>query len=153
MRSIDQSERTKLDQHKLLQLIVPCSFIISFAALEALLRVKDKSFYEAWFVQNPEGNFSVFVNMHIFIFFGHILYPVVLALYASFTIKKHGTPRLFQMVWGLLALAAMILHLLEWRISSIFYYLILLSYSVLIVNIVRLNRREELYRAQQDETQ
>ncbi len=143
--TLTSKDKNQLDQEKLLSLLIPSAVLILLYALEVLMMVKDAGLFAEWQAAYPDLDFSTYLNAHIFYFLAKILYPVVLCLYTALTIKRYGTPRYFRMVWLLLGIAALVKQAIEANFSSLFYYLSLLCYLVLLWQLARIPQREEKY--------
>lgn len=107
--------------------------------------VKDAGLFAQWQAAYPDLDFSTYLNVHIFYFLAKILYPVALCLYTALTIKRYGTPSYFRLVWLLLGMAALLKQALEANYSSLFYYLSILCYLVILWQLARLSHREDKY--------
>ncbi|MDY5837067.1 MAG: hypothetical protein SPK23_08175 [Eubacteriales bacterium] len=138
-------EKCQLDQEKLLSLLIPAALLILLYAVEVLMLAKDSDLYAQWHALYPDLDFASYLNVHIFYFLAKILYPVALCLYTALTIKRYGTPKYFRSVWLLLGLAALFKQALEAKFSSLFYYLTLLCYLVLLWQLARISQREDKY--------
>ena len=143
--SLTSKEKSQLDQEKLLSLLIPSAILILLYALEVLMLVKDSGLFAEWQAAYPDLDFSTYVNAHIFYFLAKILYPVALCLYTALTIKRYGTPSYFRLVWLFLGIAALVKQALEANFSSLFYYLALLLYLVILWQLARIPQREEKY--------
>lgn len=135
----ETNPKQRLDDKKLMRLLVPSAVLILLLVFEALLTVKDTEMFERWHAQT-QGAFHDFVTMNVLLFLFAVLYPAALSLYSLFAIRLYGTPPVYRYVWSFLGIAALAGRLLEWRLQSVFYYLSIAAYVMIIYRVATLDK-------------
>jgi len=134
---------------KKLYLIMAASFlIILFSSLEVFMRVKDALLFENWVETAmssgdlPAGYTPVFddyVVAELFRYFFRIAIPMGFAVFSYFTYVKLRLSGIFIFVWTVLLLGGLAYTVFELNFGSIFYYLIVAAYLLLIGAVLSLS--------------
>lgn len=112
--------------------------IIMFASIEALMLAKSKNIYDAYLIANPNFTSQDFINFVLIGFINNIFEPIILSLYSFFTYKKYKFNRIHKFVFCAVILIKMINIASKFAISSIFYFILLLLYALLLITIAYL---------------
>ena len=132
MTKIEKSNKDKF----ILKVLIISALIILVACLEATMTAKSRGVFEAFLKVNPSGTYYDFVNIVLINFFMTIVEPLLISLYTYFLSKKYGVNRIYKLVFTAILLVRFINLLLKFNLSSIFYYIILVLYLVLIITIL-----------------
>lgn len=128
-------------------LLLITGILILLHSVEVLMRVKDVDVYENWQKAvlasgvYPEGitpSFSDYVGTELFRYFFRIAIPMAFGLYTFLTAKKLGVSALYLFVWTVTLFGGMAYTFFELNFSSLFYYLIIAGYLVLIITLLSL---------------
>ncbi len=122
--------------------------IIAFSSIEVLMRVKDGNLFEAWQqAVISSGDYDTgftpgmdeYVGVEMFKYIFKIIIPMGFGLLTFLTYKKLRLNRLFVFIWSVLLLGGLAYTFFELNFASIFYYLIIAGYLVLIVTVLSLS--------------
>ncbi len=139
---------TKFPEKKMYVILIAVAFIIALSSIEVLMRVKDSSLFEAW--KNGlinSGNFEEgfvpglddYVGVEMFRYVFKIIIPMGLGLLTFLTYKKLRLNQIFIFIWSVLLLGGMAYTFFELNFASIFYYLIIGGYLILIATVLSLS--------------
>lgn len=133
----------KLNKKDFYRIMILCGSFILIASLEVLAKAKDLDYFqfvnESLMTQgNPVMSYEDFVTSMLAAYIGKIILPVGLALTTWIAFIKTGFNRVFIFSWTLFTLAAMAFHLLSLELTSIFYYMYILLYIILLIYLIRL---------------
>lgn len=133
----------KLTKKDFYRIMILCGSFITIASLEVLAKAKDLDYFN--FVNESlvdRGNLALtyedFVTSMLAAYVGKIILPVGLALTTWIAFIKTGFNRVYIFSWTLFSLAAIAFQLLSLEFTSMFYYIYLLLYVLLIVQLIRL---------------
>ena len=133
---------TKLPSKSLYRMLTACVVIVISLSLQTMIQVKDVALYRIW-AQNigiSNESFSAYVTVHLIQFFIKMIVPVMFSVYAYFAYTHIRINYLFVFIWSVLLIGGFLFVLTEMNFSSVFYYLSLLGYAVLIFNVLSLGR-------------
>lgn len=119
--------------------LIICGLLITVYALETLMIAKDADLFlqaKQWGLVDDEEGWMV---VHLARFWLHILLPLILSLHTYFFYSR-TSPGMFRGVYTVLTAAAAIQRLVEWQTASVFYWLTLVLYALLIYAIQRLRK-------------
>lgn len=133
----------KLKKKDFYRIIILCGSFIMIASLEVLAKAKDLDYFtfvnESLLAQgNPGLTYEDFVTSMLASYIGKIILPVGLALTTWIAFIKIGFNRIFIFSWTLFTLAAAAFHLLSLELTSIFYYIYILLYIIMLIHLIRL---------------
>lgn len=133
----------KLTKKDFYRIMILCGSFILIASLEVLAKAKDLDYFQ--FVNESlmtQGNSALsyedFVTSMLASYIGKIILPVGLALTTWIAFIKTGFNRVFIFSWTLFTLAAMAFHLLSLELTSVFYYMYIFLYIILLTFLIRL---------------
>lgn len=134
---------TKLPTNKFYLILFSCALIIFITSLETMFRVKDVMLYNHWVETNQLiGDKAQLLNDYISInlsnFFSKIIIPVLFAIYTYYAYMKIRINQLYVFIWTVLNLGGLAYTLIELRFDSIFYYINILGYVVLLLTLISL---------------
>ncbi|NBG86882.1 hypothetical protein [Isachenkonia alkalipeptolytica] len=130
-----------LTSKKLYILLITISFLIMALSLEVLMEVKDGSRFYQWFeeIQQSEGQvvskeeaFDTYVSGQILLYMLNLVIPLGFALHSFFAFKKERINSLFIYLWMIMLMGGMAFTLISWNVHSLFYYIRIMAYLVLI---------------------
>jgi len=134
---------------KQLNIILIASVAIIFSSsLEVLIRVKDSGLFEVWkenallagyFTQNMPPTFDDYVVGEMFRYMFRIIIPIGFSLFSYYTYRKLRLNRLFIFVWSVLILGGIAYTFFELNFNSIFYYIVLIGFVVMLITVLSLN--------------
>nr|WP_300005603.1 hypothetical protein [Tissierella sp.] len=138
----------KLPKKNLYIIASVCFLLVLFISLETTIRVKDIQLFEDFLVENKdlvdEGMtqdtaYSNYLILNLSKFFFKIVAPIFLSIHIYFTYKYLRMSPLFIFMWIITLLGSLSYIVLEGEFYSVFYYMDIFLYIVLIINILSLN--------------
>lgn len=134
---------TKFPAKLLYAILITCGILILAASVEVIAKVKDLDYFAfvndslkaAGQVPLSYTDFTVSLMLN---YFSVIILPVGIALNSYLAHAKFGLSKTFIWIWLLFTAAALALHVIRFEITSIFYYLYVLLYVLLIIWLLRL---------------
>lgn len=129
-------------------ILIASAAIIFSSSLEVLIRVKDSGLFEVWkenallagyFTQNTPPTFDDYVVGEMFRYMFRIIIPIGFSLFSYYTYRKLRLNRLFIFVWSVLLLGGMAYTFFELNFNSIFYYIVLIGFVVMLITVLSLN--------------
>ena len=137
------SNNTKLPTSKFYILILSCSLIILSASLEVMFRVKDVTLFNQWIEQNKfVGDeallLSQYISLNLTVFFSKIIIPVMFGVYTYFAYIKLRINQLYVFMWTVLNLGGLAYTAIEMNLNSVFYYVSIIGYAVMLITILSL---------------
>lgn len=144
------NDRRALDRRGFYIIAVLCSFLILFSSLEAVLKVKDSQLFIEWHKDMypneavNEDNFSIYLAGNVAEYTLKTAFPASIAITAYFSIGKSKVFGAMSFIWLVLSGGGFAFHLLQRDFDSIFYYIGIILYTILIVkaSVVALNRTD-----------
>ena len=132
----------KLSRRDFYWIIILCGILISLASLEVLAKAKDLDYFN--FINSslqaagePVLTFEDFVISMLSSYVAKAIVPVGLALTTWVAFTKTGFNMTYIFSWSVFILAALAFQILSLELSSIFYYLFILLYLLLFVQLIR----------------
>lgn len=134
---------TKLPTKKLYLILLSCALIIFITSLETMLKVKDSTLFDNWLSSNQlVGDKALFLNdyisVNLSIFFSKILIPVIFAIYTYYAYIKIRINQLYVFIWTVLNLGGLAYTVIELRLDSMFYYINILGYIIMLLTLLSL---------------
>lgn len=134
---------TKLPTKKLYLILLSCALIIFITSLETMLRVKDSTLFDNWLSSNQlVGDKAQFLNdyisINLSIFFSKIMIPVIFAIYTYYAYIKIRINQLYVFIWTVLNLGGLAYTVIELRLDSMFYYINILGYIIMLLTLLSL---------------
>lgn len=105
--------------------------LVAVYSTEAFLLVKDASLLEQAVQAGLADSFDNYLSVHLMQYVFHILLPLLFAV-SVFFIPVSQWNRIFRGLFSFLLFAAAFMRLVEWQTGSVFYYLSLILYLLLI---------------------
>ncbi|WP_353893933.1 hypothetical protein PRVXH_000704 [Proteinivorax hydrogeniformans] len=138
---------TNLPKKHLYYILISCSIIIVATSMETLMTVKDIDLFNQWLENHKAAEgaeisvdeaFNVFISVNLIYFLFKLVIPISISLHSYFAYIKLKINGLFVFIWTVLVLGSMAYTLFEWSINSIFYYINLTGYFILVVTLLSL---------------
>lgn len=138
----------KMPKNKFYIILILTSIIILSMSLESMFRVKDLSIFEKWISENEilivsdedfSQAFSSYLTLVLSSMFIKIITPASLSIYSYYAYSRIRINKLFIFIWTLLLLGGLGYELLSANLGSIFFYINIIAYIFLIINIISLN--------------
>lgn len=138
---------TKFPKRQLYIILIAVAFVIFISSIDVLMRVKDQTLFELWksAVVNsgayPEGfnpTFDDYAGAEMFRYLFKIAIPMGFGLLTYITYQKLRLNRLFIFIWTVLLAGGMAYTFFELNFGSVFYYLVIAGYLVLIITVLSL---------------
>ncbi|MFO7612170.1 MAG: hypothetical protein R6W99_06790 [Clostridia bacterium] len=134
-------ENVRLPKKQFYIISVCLGLVILFLSIEVMMKVKDKLLFEEWFLRasaegldaSYEDAFGLYVSLNLGGFFLKTAIPMAMGVYTYFAYVKIRINRLFVFIWTVLLIGAAALVAIEMNFASIFYYIELALYAVLII--------------------
>lgn len=139
----------KLPKKNLYIIATICLLLVLFISIETIIRVKDIQLFEDFLVENKnmisqgmsqEDLYSYYLLLNLSKFFFKIIGPVFLSIHLYFTYKHLRMSSLFVYMWIITLLGSLSYIVLEREFYSLFYYIDIILYIVLIISILSLRR-------------
>lgn len=139
------NSNTKLPQNKFYLILTLCAIIIFLNSIEVMMNVKDIELYDQWVSEIEESSdfdnedyYDSYVTSNLNYFFIKIIMPMALGIYSYFAFKYTRINKIYVYVWTILLLASFVFALLELEFDSMFYYINMFSYIILIGTLLSL---------------
>ena len=138
---------------KLYILLITISVLILALSLEVLMQVKDETLFIRWIediqaqenITVSEGEaFDTYVSGHILLYTLNLVIPLGFALHTFFAYKKGKINSLFIYLWMIMLMGGLIFTLISWNYQSLFYYIRIIAYIVLLGTTLSLSREVEI---------
>lgn len=140
---------SKLPDKLLYLVLIPCAIIIFSSSIETLMKVKDISLYQDWLEtlnssskvhMTYDQSFDAYLTTNLIFFFFKIIIPVALSINTYLIYTRFRINKLFIFVWIVLVLGGLSYTLVEQSFYSIFYYINIIGYLVLVIAILAMNK-------------
>ncbi|GAB6109641.1 hypothetical protein [Fusibacter bizertensis] len=134
---------TKLPTNKLYLILFSCALIIFITSLETMFRVKDVMLYNHWVEANQligdkAQLLNDYISINLSVFFSKIIIPVLFAIYTYYAYIKIRINHLYVFIWTVLNLGGLAYTVVELRLDSVFYYINILGYVMLLLTLLSL---------------
>ena len=105
------------------------------------MEVKDSTLFHQWFEEiqrqenldvSKEEAFDTYVSGHILLYMLNLVIPLGFALHTYFAFKKQRINSLFIYLWMIMLMGGLAFTLISWNVDSLFYYIRIAAYLVLI---------------------
>lgn len=123
---------------RLKKILFMCSLVIFLFSVELMLNVKSAEMYDAFNRLNPGKSLSDFFLSNVILYFFSIFDLVIMAVYSVLAIKRFGVTKLMKAVFTALLTANLVHLIFRFNYISIFYYIIIVTYVVFIVLVLRM---------------
>lgn len=140
---------SKLPNKLLYLVLIPCAIIIFSSSIETMMKVKDISLYQNWLVtlnnsdsvkMTYDRSFDAYLTANLIFFLFKIIIPVALSMNTYLIYTRFRVNKLFIFVWIVLVFGGLLYTLVEQSFYSIFYYINIIGYSVLVIAILAMNK-------------
>lgn len=133
-----------------MKILLVSSLIILISSLEAFIMAKDRTLFDI-FLKNNEavGNFSDYINLVLLNYIFSIAIPLIISLYTYFTLNKYGlnfSTRgffFYRLFFGGMVLIQIVNMVLKFSVTSVFYYINIILYIILLILVSRKPKRDE----------
>lgn len=136
-------------------ILISVAFIIFMGSIDVLMRGKDLQLFEQWrdavtaSGMYPEGfvpTFDDYVGQEMFRYLFKIAIPMGFGLLTYVTYRKLRLNRIFIFIWTVLLTGGLAYTFFELNFGSVFYYLVMAGYLVLIITVLSLMKEMEINR-------
>jgi len=140
---------SKLPNKLLYLVLIPCAIIIFSSSIETMMKVKDINLYQNWLVtlnnsdsvnMTYDRSFDAYLTANLIFFLFKIIIPVALSMNTYLIYTRFRVNKLFIFVWIVLVFGGLLYTLVEQSFYSIFYYINIIGYSVLVIAILAMNK-------------
>lgn len=140
---------TKLPKKHLYFILLFSSIIIMSESLTVMIKVKDINLFKDYLINLGftlesdtlyQEYFSSYVAQNLSYFFFSIIIPVFLSIHSYFAFISIRISKLFIFIWTVLILGALTYTVIKFNLQSVFYYLNIFCYILLILTILNLNK-------------
>jgi len=143
---------TPMPLNKLYVLLIACALVIATASLEVMFRVKDLSLFNQWLADNKiSGNSTLYLSQYISVclsaFITKIIIPVTFGIYTYFAYIKIRINQLYVFMWSVLNLGGLAYTIVEWQLGSIFFYITIFGYAVMLLTLLSLIDQIQEYKS------
>lgn len=147
----------KFPKKQLYVILLAAALVIFASSLDVLMRVKDAALFEAWkesvlsfgsfTAENPPTLYD-YVGAELFKYLFKIAIPVGFALLTFLTYQKLTLTKLYIFIWTVLLVGGMAYTFFDLNFYSVFFYLIMIGYLILIMTVLslleELNKKKKL---------
>lgn len=123
-------------------ILISLSFIILVMSLEVMMRVKDVALFDLWYTNQVElsrqAAFSVYVTGLLSVYFQSVIAPIVFGIHTYFAYVKIRVNKLFVFMWTVLLGGGLAMVIVNIQFDSIFYYIKVILYMILIGTVLSL---------------
>jgi hypothetical protein len=143
-------EKRKAKDKWFMKILLVSGLIVLISSLEAFMMAKDRTLFEI-FLENNEavGSFSDYLNLVLLNYIFSIAIPLIITIYTYLTLDKYGlnfSTRSFlfyRIFFGGMILIQIVNMVLRFSLTSIFYYLNIVLYLILLILVVRKPKKDE----------
>jgi len=132
--------KNRENQEFLMKILIVSALIILFSSLEAMFFAKDINFFNNFKYANGISSYDQYLNYILFNLFLSTINPIIISIYTFFTINKIGVNNIYRMFFGFSTFLSLINVVLQFRIKSIFYYLVIILHIILFYFIITKER-------------
>lgn len=133
-----------------MKILIVSSLIILISSLESFMMAKDRGLYEI-FLSNNEAvtNFSDYINLILINYIFSIAIPLIITIYTYFTLDKYGLNfstrnfLFYRIFFGGMVLIQLVNMVLQFSLTSIFYYINIVLYIILLVLVIKKPIKDE----------
>lgn len=143
-------EKRKAKDKWFMKILLVSSFIILISSLEAFMMAKDRTLFEIFLRNNDAVNtFSDYLNLVLINYIFSIGIPLIITIYTYLTLDKYGVNfstrsfLFYRIFFGGMILIQIVNMVLKFSLTSIFYYINIILYLVLLILVVRKPKRDE----------
>lgn len=136
---------TQLPQKHTYIILITVSVLILSLSLDTLMRVKDLALYDLWYKDMAkeigysfEDAFSIYVTANISAYFFNVVIPMAFGIHTYLAYRKIRINSLFVFIWVVLLIGGALYVVTTFALGSIFYYINIVGYVVLIITILSL---------------
>ena len=139
---------TKLPKKQLYSILIISSIIILSETISVMIKVKDISLFKEYLINLGytleissiyNEQFNSYVAMNLSYFFFNIIIPVTISIHSYISFISIRISKLFVFIWTVLILGALAYTIIRLNLQSLFYYISILSYILLLLTILSLN--------------
>lgn len=143
---VNKELETKLPKKQANMLLITTVLLMLSITLDTLMRAKDMAIFDLWFSQllnegiqaTREEAFSLYVTSTLSRYFFFILVPMAFGIHTFFAYMKFRINKLFIFIWTVLMAGGLAYTVFEKAFTSIFYYINIGLYIVVILTILTL---------------
>lgn len=125
------------------RLLIISLLIIILSSLEALINAKSLEAFKIYQEVFPEHNIQDYLSFIVLNYIFNIFEPIVLSLFLYFTRNRLKPNKLYGIVFGGMIGIKLLNKFLTFNIGSIFYYILLALYILLLISTVRYSTKRE----------
>ena len=125
------------NQKYLTKVLITSVLIIIIASIEAILKGKSREIF-ALFEKNTGGNFEDYIGFVTLNYLLDIVEPVIISLFFVMATKKLKITRLMKFIMAGLVLAKIVMKGSKLELTSLFFYLLVVLYIVLLFEILKM---------------
>lgn len=143
-------EKKKAKDKWFMKILVISALIVLISSLEAFMMAKDRTLFEI-FLNNNETvtSFSDYINLVLLNYIFSIAIPIIITIYTYLTLDKYGlnfSTRSFlfyRIFFGGMVLIQLVNMVFKFSVTSIFYYINIVLYIILLILVVRKPKKDE----------
>jgi len=137
----------KFPKKQLYIILAAAALVIFASSLDVLMRVKDASIFEAWkesaiafgtFTSENPPTLNDYVGVELFRYLFKIAIPVGFELLTFLTYQKLTLTKIYIFIWSVLLVGGLAYTFFELNFYSVFYYLVIAGYLILILTVLSL---------------
>lgn len=128
------------NQAFLMRILIISALIILLSSLEAMIFAKDVNNFNAFSKANGGISYDGYLNFILFNLFLTTINPVIISLYTFFTIDKIKINNIYKIFFGFSTFLSLMNVILQLRLRSVFYYLVIILHLILFYFIIREER-------------
>lgn len=133
-------KKNKENQKFLMKILIASALIILFSSLEAMFFAKDINSFNNFREINGAISYDQYLNYILFNLFLSTINPIIISLYTFFTINKIEINNIYKMFFGFSTFLSLINVIMQLRVRSIFYYLVIIMHIILFYFIITKER-------------
>ncbi len=118
------------------RLLIISFLIILVNSLESLMYAKSNELLNSYLKLNPNSTANDYLNIVLTNYFASIIETVIITIFTVFTYKKFRITKLYKFIFGAIIFLRIFNTILKFNYSSVFYYLSIILYILLLVLIV-----------------
>lgn len=140
---------TKLPKKQLYYILILSSIIIFSETIAVMMKVKDIDLFTNYLMESAlsidlsqayNQQFSSYVALNLSYFFFNIIIPVSISIHSFIAFLSIRISKLFVFIWTVLLLGGMAYTIVGFNFRSVFDYINIISYLILLGTLLSLNK-------------
>lgn len=124
------------------RLVIVTTLLVIISSIEAIIMAKSKELFDAYIIINKNHTFSDYISLVLVNYFSTIFEAIIITLFTFFTYNKYGISSLYKIFFSAIIFMKLVNYLLKFNTSSVFYFLTIILYIILLITLVTAPNRK-----------